>query len=203
VARGANDKLTPREVETRLATIGASTFVYLSGYSLVNSPQREAVLETVKFANKKSSRIVFDVASSNLARSHSNIFTSAIESCHFLCANLDEASVLANGLPIAEYARRQSRNGRIVIVKMGANGCLVAEDGKSMEVPGFKVTSIDTTGAGDSFLGAVLYCLSRKIPLVKAALFGNWFASQLTSGIGARNYPEIEKTQQEYERLVA
>jgi sugar/nucleoside kinase (ribokinase family) len=115
-------------------------------------------------------------------------FAEAVKLSHFLCANLDEATILAGTVSVPEYARRESKNGRLIIVKMGARGCLVAKDGKTIEIPGFNVNAVDTTGAGDAFLGSVLYGLARGITVEKSALFANWFASHITSGIGARHF---------------
>lgn len=189
VARGANDELTTDEVRGHFDKLESSKFVYLTGYSLANLPQQAAVLRAAKIASHRKAIVVFDPASSNLARSLPKIFASAVDSCDLLCANLDETSVLADTLTPLDYARSISKKGKTVIVKMGAKGCLLAKDGKSIEIPGFSVRSIDTTGAGDAFLGSMLCCLSQGMDHEKAASFGNWFASHITVGLGPRHFP--------------
>lgn len=190
VSRGANDSLTKVEARKHFNELGRSKFVYLSGYSLANLPQREAILETAqRVHNRAESTIVFDAASLNLIRNNRRLFTTVIESCDILCANLDEAIVLADKIGVPDYVRNKSKNGRTVIVKMGANGCLLGKDGRTVKISGYPVNSVDTTGAGDAFLGSVIYCLSRDIELVKAASYANWFASHITTGLGPRHFP--------------
>lgn len=194
VSRGANDKLTADEARKHFEKLGPSKFVYVSGYSLANSPQRDAILEIARRAHHGAeSIVVFDAASLNLIRSHRRLFASVIESCDILCANLDEANVLADRLTVADYVRNKSKSGRIVIVKMGANGCLLGKDGETIKISGYRVNSVDTTGAGDAFLGSLLYCLSRNVELEKAASYGNWFASHITTGLGPRHFPPRDR----------
>ncbi|MFW8590981.1 carbohydrate kinase family protein [Glaciecola sp. 2405UD65-10] len=50
---------------------------------------------------------------------------------------------------------------KIVLVTLGGDGCLISQNGKSTRVPAYKIKAVDTTGAGDSFIGAVLYQLSQ------------------------------------------
>ncbi|NYE93928.1 ribokinase [Psychromicrobium silvestre] len=50
-----------------------------------------------------------------------------------------------------------------VIITLGAAGALVAERGKSVRtVPAFEVTAVDTTGAGDTFCGALVAALEAQ-----------------------------------------
>jgi ribokinase len=48
-----------------------------------------------------------------------------------------------------------------VIVTLGADGCVVAADGATRHYPGHSVTAVDTTGAGDAFVGALAAALAR------------------------------------------
>jgi sugar/nucleoside kinase (ribokinase family) len=188
VSRGANDNLTPQELKKHLRHLGPAKFVYLSGYSLLNLPQREAILEAGRMGRESGSQIVFDPGSSNLIMSLSEVFQQAIESCDVLCANLAESKVLADGLDVSEYAKLLSRRGKKVIIKTGREGCLVSSAGDMSKVPGVPATSVDTTGAGDAFLGALLYCLSLDRDLALSASFANWFAARKIEGLGPRHF---------------
>ena len=43
------------------------------------------------------------------------------------------------------------------MVTLGSKGCLVSQSGTQYVVAAYEVNAIDTTGAGDSFIGGVLY----------------------------------------------
>jgi fructokinase len=47
-------------------------------------------------------------------------------------------------------------NTPLLFVTLGAEGCVVRKGQQTAHVPSFKVNAIDTTGAGDSFFGAIL-----------------------------------------------
>lgn len=50
---------------------------------------------------------------------------------------------------------------KLVALTLGAFGCLLRTRRAWVYEPGFRVATLDTTGAGDSFLGALLYSLCR------------------------------------------
>ena len=53
------------------------------------------------------------------------------------------------------------KGAKAIIVTKGENGSLFCNRDFRVEVPGYKVDVVDTTGAGDGFMGATLYYLSR------------------------------------------
>ena len=64
-----------------------------------------------------------------------------------------------------------------VIIKMGDLGCLVATEKFLIELAGHRVKAVDTTGAGDTFNGALAVALSEGADLVEAARFANGAAA--------------------------
>jgi len=81
-----------------------------------------------------------------------------------------------------------ARGPRIVVIKLGADGCLVhdARNGTSFTLPAFPVSEVvDTTGAGDSFCGAFAAAhLKAPQDLPSAARAGAVAASFTVSGYG-------------------
>lgn len=60
-----------------------------------------------------------------------------------------------------------------VVVKLGGKGCYVAADGFEGLVPACPCHCVDTTGAGDNFVGAFLYAKTRGWDIEKCARFAN------------------------------
>ncbi len=109
-----------------------------------------------------------------------------------LFVNEEEARMLSGSADPAEAARAlQSKGAGHVIVKLGARGCLV--DGRE-RVEGFRVDAIDTTGAGDCFVGGYLAALQRGESHGHAARFANAVAALAVQRLGAvegvRSYEE-------------
>lgn len=53
---------------------------------------------------------------------------------------------------------------KVVLVTLGPDGCLVSQNGQQTIVPAYEINAVDTTGAGDSFIGAILFKMSQSTP---------------------------------------
>jgi ribokinase len=79
-----------------------------------------------------------------------------------------------------------ARGPHAVVVTLGKAGVLVVErDGEAMRIPGRSVKAVDTTGAGDSFVGALAAELLRGIDVSAAATFANAAAAISVTRDGA------------------
>ena len=72
-----------------------------------------------------------------------------------------------------------------VIVKMGAEGSLVAGDGPSVQVPALPVEVVDTTGCGDAYSAGFIVALARGWEPKTAAWFGAAAAALVAQGLGS------------------
>lgn len=76
---------------------------------------------------------------------------------------------------------------KLVAITMGANGCILASKDKMAHVPAFAVKPVvDTTGAGDAFMGGLSYGLLRGWDLEQAGAFANACAALCCMKVGAR-----------------
>jgi ribokinase len=73
-----------------------------------------------------------------------------------------------------------------VILKLGAQGCLIADRAGSVHIPGHPVRAVDTTGAGDTFSGALAVALAEGRSTVEAATFANGAAALSVTRRGAQ-----------------
>jgi ribokinase len=79
---------------------------------------------------------------------------------------------------------------KTAVVKMGEDGCWVADRDTSEYVPAFKVKAVDTTGAGDNFAGGFISAyVSGKTPR-QSAVIGSAAAALKVRGIGWPAYPD-------------
>ncbi len=62
---------------------------------------------------------------------------------------------------------------RIVVLKRGTQGCTVFSQQTRLDVPGFTVTEVDPTGAGDCFNAAFLFGFNAGWDLTRVAMFAN------------------------------
>src|SRR5579885_426683 len=110
------------------------------------------------------------------------------------------ASSERDALRMAE-AIRARYGSRAVVITDGARGCAIAAHGASLRVPAFRVRQIDTTGAGDAFLGAMLAGLRWKLPWAQIGRLGNAAGAVCVSRLGA--FPAGFELRGEIARLYA
>ena len=73
-----------------------------------------------------------------------------------------------------------------VIITLGARGSFVATKAEARLMPGFEVTPLDTTGAGDIYNGALAVALGEGKSLFEAATFANAAGAIAATRLGAQ-----------------
>ncbi|WP_375161316.1 ribokinase [Bradyrhizobium sp. RDT46] len=87
---------------------------------------------------------------------------------------------------IIDVARKlQARQDQTICVTLGKRGVLALAGREEITVPGRAVKAIDTTGAGDCFVGALAAQLADDVPLRAALAFANAAASISVQRMGA------------------
>lgn len=83
-----------------------------------------------------------------------------------------------------------------VIITLGAKGCVAVNSLIHHYIPGHTISVKDTTGAGDTFIGAFVYALSKEINLLESLQLANAAGALACSKYGAKesipSYEEIK-----------
>ena len=195
VFRGANDQLSVSEIGKADDLIKKSDFVYFCGYSLVHTPQRNAILRAAELAKKYGAKILFDPGAYNLVKSEREFFLKLLDLCDVVSLNLDEARAITRTTNVSDIINELRQKVSLTALKCGKNGSIIVSKESIVRTKGYSVKCIDPTGAGDAFTSALIYGLTRRLPLESMGQLANWFAARVTTNIGARNFPsktEIE-----------
>ena len=195
VASGANVRLSPTDVDDAGATIAAADALLLQ----LESPL-ETVTRAAEVARAKGATVILNPAP---ARSLPAALLSLVD---VLIPNESEAALLT-GLPIdnpaeAEAAATALRELGVgtVILTLGERGALLAREDGAEVFPAFEVTPVDTTAAGDAFVGGFAVALAGGQPLAEAVRWGNAAGALATTRLGAQ--PSLP-TRQELQALLA
>lgn len=86
--------------------------------------------------------------------------------CDYFCPNESETALLT-GMQVKTVAEAEKaaqifleKGVGAVIITLGSDGALYVSKNKTLHVPALKVKAVDTTGAGDSFLGTFAYFIA-------------------------------------------
>jgi ribokinase len=181
VVKGANDELRPADVDAASDVLKKADCILL---------QFEIPLETVRytvaFANKNNVRCIVNPAPGQA------IDLNAFSGLDFLVPNEAEAEAIA-GAPVhslddaEKCAMKLLKFGiRHVLITLGECGSLLANGEGVHRIPVFAVKTIDTTGAGDAFIGSFAVFLGEGLSAPEAATKASLYAALSTTGVGTQ-----------------
>lgn len=87
---------------------------------------------------------------------------SILRHCHFLFPNDREALALTGASTVEKALQDLQRWADYPVIKMGAEGSMMAAGGETLHVPALDVPFVDATGAGDAFDGGFLHAWLRR-----------------------------------------
>jgi arabinose-5-phosphate isomerase len=106
----------------------------------------------------------------------------------------------ANADPLSLARGLRARYGtRLVAMTAGEHGCAIVTEGAELVVPGFPINPVDSTGAGDAFLGGLLCGLRLGLSLERAARLANACGAACCEITGA--FPDLERSRARVEEL--
>jgi len=156
----------------------------------------ETAFHVAREAAAAGSRVLLNAAPS------APVGSGVLELCDPLVVNEHEALEVLGAGPddpdASDYPRLVGRllaaGARSVVVTLGAEGALVAEadsEGSRAEpevhaVPAYRVAAVDTTGAGDAFVGATAAELARGRSLLDAVRFATAVSAVAVQRVGAQ-----------------
>jgi sugar/nucleoside kinase (ribokinase family) len=100
--------------------------------------------------------------------------------------NDGEALAITGARDVASAARQLRELGPAsVVVKCGADGCLIVDDAGERALPAFDAPVVDTTGCGDAFCAGVIVALRAGWPIDRATLLGSAAGALTMRGLGS------------------
>ena len=99
-----------------------------------------------------------------------------MQQCHFFKVSEEEAMLLTGSASVFDAATILSeKTNATFAITLGKEGTMLVLQKEKIIVPSIDVKPIDTTGAGDAFVGAVLYQLSKySLQMIQALNIEDW-----------------------------
>ncbi len=173
IVTGANDLLTAEEIEEARPVIAAAQIVVCQ----LEIPL-ETTLAALRIARQEGVRTIF-----NPAPARANLPDELYQLSDIFCPNESETELLT-GMPVgdleeAEAAARalMKRGAGVVILTLGERGSLLVTADQAVHVPATPVKALDSTGAGDAFVGSLAYFLAAGKALTEAIRRANHIAA--------------------------
>ena len=164
--RGADGELSKSDIE-KIPLEKFSIFHFGSATAFLPAPLQTAytyLLEQALAHNKFISfdpnfrHLLFPGDRSEFIRQSKHF----LQHCHFCKLSDEEAILISEKSTIREAIQSLTElTNAVIAITMGKEGTLLCFKGQTYSIPSIPITPVDTTGAGDAFVGAVLFQLSK------------------------------------------
>jgi ribokinase len=192
VAPGANRSLTPEDADAASEAIGDSRVLVAQMEIPV-----ETVVRAVEIAVQRGIRALVNLAPTF------EVPRELLEKLDPLVVNEHEAAFLLGGEvegvdgALSAASKLLSLGPQSAVVTIGEAGAVCASGESSRHLPAPKVDVVDTTGAGDAFVGALAARLARDAPLEDAVAYAVRAGAAAVTKVGAQGAlptPDVVET---------
>jgi len=192
VVKGANDALSPEDVDAAAPLLHKADAIILQ----FEIPLR-TVYHTVKFAKANGIRCIVNPAPAQ------TVDFEQVAAAEYFIPNESEAETITGmrvrsideAKIVADFLLRQGVPR--VVITLGERGCLAAGPHGMELIPAFKVQAVDTTGAGDAFIGSFAVFLGEGLSEKEALQRASLYAALSTTRVGTQksfcNQDEFER----------
>jgi len=185
----AASRLQARELPFHL--LRRARYFHTSGITqAISDSAREAVFAAIEASKGAGGAFVFDCNLrlrlwASLAHAR-KVITETVSKADYFLLSMEDAEALCDlHDPLGIIAWCHRAGARTVALKLGPGGVIGSDGARHEHIAGYKVNSVDATGAGDCFAGALLARMSAGEGFWEALVYANAAAALTTTGYGA------------------
>jgi ribokinase len=189
LSAGANGKVSPADVDHASSLNPSLILLQLE----IPTP---TVLHAAQYAKQNNIRVILNPAPAKALPDELIALTD------FIIPNETELSLLT-GIEVQDLASAEQaakvllkRGAKNVIVTLGSKGALFVSDQQVLQVSAYKINVVDTTAAGDAFIGGFASALLRGLEVETAVKYANACGALAATKFGAQpSLPTKEETE--------
>lgn len=188
--KGANSSITENEISEKI--IYNSRILHICGYTLLNDVQRKVAMHLCNISNKLNVPVSLNLAAYNqiLCKNNRENLLNIMKEVSIVFANYEEGKALTKKEEPVSIVRELAKHVNIAVLTLGEQGCIVANKSKLLKDKFEMEKIIDTTGAGDAFVGVFLAKYIKGEVLTDCIKSATIVSSLVTQQIGTT--PQIE-----------
>jgi sugar/nucleoside kinase (ribokinase family) len=189
---GVNSFFAPEHLNED--AIKQSSFVYLEGYLVASPKGLEAMKEIKKLAEKNKVSVALTFSDPSMVKYFGAQMKDIVgASVDLLFCNDEEAMLFTETTDVNTAREKLKSIAKRFVITLGANGALIYDGDTFIQIEPYKVTAVDTNGAGDMFAGAFLYAITHNHSYAEAGKLASLAASKVVSQWGPRLETAIVK----------
>jgi 2-dehydro-3-deoxygluconokinase len=174
----------------------------LSGYGLLENFRKDTI-KVLKFAKRNGMITCMDPDLKSYRQFDAREMKNVLKFVDFFFPDLEEGKVIVKEKDKMKIVEKLLKLGcKTVALKLGREGCIVADENNLLMLGPIETNAINSTGAGDFFNAGFVFGYTKHKDLESAGIFGNAVAAFAISRFGDERYPcraEVEKLVKGYE----
>ncbi|MBC3933032.1 ribokinase [Undibacterium curvum] len=181
LAAGANASLTPAHIDTAAADIRSAQILLCQLETPLNT-----VTQAIATARAAGVKVILNPAPAQ------DLSPELLAQVDYLILNETEAGQLSR-IAVTDNASAQAASEKLlsmgvgqVLLTMGGHGAQITQAGLSQFIPAIRVDVVDTTAAGDTFVGAFAVGIANGLSLLEASQEAQYTAALTVTKLGAQ-----------------
>jgi ribokinase len=183
---GANKTLNPEALNIEKYLREGARHLHIGGFFVLPGLMQGNLDEKIEQAHHYGISTTLDVVRSIRMSDTALLWACMPHLDVFLCNQTEAGRLSGESDPVQAARMLQSKGAGAVIVKLGAEGCLLSSSAENERIPGvLPERVIDTTGAGDAFAAGLIAARLRGKGLVEACRDANQAGARAVEQLGA------------------
>ncbi len=181
LAAGANASLTPAHIDAAAADIRSAQILLCQLETPLNT-----VTQAIATARAAGVKVILNPAPAQ------DLSPELLAQVDYLILNETEAGQLS-GIAVTDNTSAQAASEKLlsmgvgqVLLTMGGHGAQITQAGLSQFIPAIRVDVVDTTAAGDTFVGAFAVGIANGLSLLEASQEAQYTAALTVTKLGAQ-----------------
>ncbi len=189
---GATTNLSVNEINEY--AIKDSQYLYLEGYLTTSESGVLAMKKAKKIAEDNGVKTSITLSDPSIVQFFKQKFVDVIgASVDLLFCNEDEAMSFTGKDNLSEAREALKSEARRFVITQGKNGAMIWDGDTFIDIEPYKVSALDTNGAGDMYAGSFLYGITNGLTFASAGKLASLASSRVVAQYGPRlNWHEVQ-----------
>lgn len=182
INKGANYDIKIKDIDDAEYLFSQSKIIIIQ-----NEIPHEINLHVAELAKRYGLKVLYNAApaipeNKNILTKSDVVIVNEVEASEYLGTKISTTDdAIREGLKASKTMQN------IWVITMGSQGSAIFSEGRSEIIKPYKVDAIETTGAGDSYIGGLAYAMINNMNIFDAAKFATKCSAVTVCGIGAQS----------------
>jgi sugar/nucleoside kinase (ribokinase family) len=182
---GVNSFFSPEYLDEQ--AIKNSTYTYMEGYLVASPKGLEAMKETKRLAEHHKVSTALTFSDPSMVKYFGTQMQEIVgASVDLLFCNEEEAMIFTGTNSVDEAREKLKQVAKRFAMTLGKNGAMIYDGDTFIQIEPYKVTAVDSNGAGDMFAGAFMYAITHGHSFAEAGKLASLASSKVVGQWGPR-----------------